>query len=314
MAITVDSLINDFAVRSFRDVADADYIAARMACRAALTTQYLWASQQAVEKYLKSILLLNRIPAKDVRHDLGKALGKIEESGKVTLDLTKGTREFIKRLDEYGSYRYFEVSNVGFGAELVTLDRDTKAHVAETSPQFAQWDLVLGRTPVQSGSENAKYANSMPLAIPPFNSGIVISDSHASGTIPRNGLAWAFDFFDHGGRVASNLPGFRDIGNGSAFIMSCHGPGLCGDWNSGQGTSLQTFGATVANNGYAAQLISAVRDKPQTIALGASHSTTGGLTLINAPAAMRATARSPSPGYFGSTGLAVTPRCGWQGI
>ena len=119
----VDSLINDFAVRSFRDVGDADYIAARMACRAALTTQYLWASQQAVEKYLKCILLLNRILAQDVRHDLGKALGKIEKSGKITLDLTKGTREFIERLDEYGPYRYFEISNVGFGAELVTLDR-----------------------------------------------------------------------------------------------------------------------------------------------------------------------------------------------
>lgn len=119
----MDSLINDFAVRSFRDIADADYIAARMACRAALTTQYLWASQQAVEKYLKCILLLNRIPAKDVRHDLTKAPGKIEKSGKVTLDFSRGTREFIKRLDEYGPYRYFEISNVGFGAELVTLDR-----------------------------------------------------------------------------------------------------------------------------------------------------------------------------------------------
>src|ERR1051326_4645215 len=123
VAITVDSLINDFALRCFRDVADGDYIASRMACRAALTTQYLWASQQAVEKYLKCILLLNRIPAKDVRHDLGKALGKIEKSGKMTLDLTKGTREFIERLSEYGPYRYFEVSNVGFGAEMVTLDR-----------------------------------------------------------------------------------------------------------------------------------------------------------------------------------------------
>ncbi len=123
MATTVDSLINDFAVRSFRDVADADYIAARMACRAALTTQYLWTSQQAAEKYLKCILLLNRIPAKDVRHDLGMALSKIEKSGKVTLDLTKGTKEFIGRLDEYGPYRYFEISNVGFGADLVTLDR-----------------------------------------------------------------------------------------------------------------------------------------------------------------------------------------------
>jgi HEPN domain-containing protein len=121
--MTVDSLINDFAVRSFRDVADADYIAARMACRAGLTIQYLWASQQAVEKYLKCTLLLNRIPAKKVRHDLGTALHEIKTSGKVTLDLTKGTTEFIERLDKYGPQRYFEASNVGFGAELVTLDR-----------------------------------------------------------------------------------------------------------------------------------------------------------------------------------------------
>ena len=31
-----DALVNDFALRSFRDMADGDYIAARMACRAAL--------------------------------------------------------------------------------------------------------------------------------------------------------------------------------------------------------------------------------------------------------------------------------------
>jgi len=121
--IPLDWLVNDFAVRSFRDIADGDYIAARMACRAALVTQFLWASQQAVEKYLKCILLLNRIEAKDVRHNLGKALSKINGSGKVPLGLTNGTQNFIVRLDQYGQYHYLEVSNIAFGAELVNLDR-----------------------------------------------------------------------------------------------------------------------------------------------------------------------------------------------
>lgn len=121
--LTVDALLNDFAERSFRDIADGDYIAARMACRAALVTQFLWASQQAVEKYLKCILLLNRIPAKHVKHNLGEALRKIKGSDKVSLDLTRGTEEFIGMLDQYGPYRYLEVSNIGFGADLVTLDR-----------------------------------------------------------------------------------------------------------------------------------------------------------------------------------------------
>ena len=121
--IPLDWLVNDFAVRSFRDIADGDYIAARMACRAALVTQFLWASQQAVEKYLKCILLLNRIEAKDVRHNLGKALSKINGSGKVPLGLTNGTQNFIVRLDQYGQYRYLEVSNIAFGTDLVNLDR-----------------------------------------------------------------------------------------------------------------------------------------------------------------------------------------------
>src|SRR5215468_8849007 len=118
-----DALVNDFALRSFRDMVDGDYIAARMACRAALLPQFLWASQQAVEKYLKCILLLNRIDAREAYHDLGKALDRIDASGKLSLDLTRGTKEFIDMLDQCGRYRYFEVSTVGFGAQLVTLDR-----------------------------------------------------------------------------------------------------------------------------------------------------------------------------------------------
>jgi HEPN domain-containing protein len=121
--VTVDALVDDFAERSFRDIADGDYIAARMACRAALVTQFLWASQQAMEKYLKCILLLNRIPAPKVYHDLGEALRKIKGSDKISMGLTRGTQEFISMLDQYGPYRYLEVSNIAFGADLVRLDR-----------------------------------------------------------------------------------------------------------------------------------------------------------------------------------------------
>lgn len=121
--MTLDNLLNDFAIRSFRDIADADYIAARMACRAALVAQFLWSSQQAIEKYLKCILVLNRIMATDVRHDLGKALKRINDSGRLPLDLTERTRKFIQHIDECGQYRYFEISNVAFGVDLITLDR-----------------------------------------------------------------------------------------------------------------------------------------------------------------------------------------------
>ena len=122
MTIPTHLLVNDFALRSFRDVADGDYIAARMAFRAELVAQYLWAAQQAIEKYLKCILLLNRIPARDVRHDLSKGLSKISNSGKVSMILTKGTREFI--VDDLHEYvRYLEVSHHAFGLDIIRLDR-----------------------------------------------------------------------------------------------------------------------------------------------------------------------------------------------
>jgi HEPN domain-containing protein len=123
MNIPTEALLNDFAIRSFSDMADRDYIAARMACRAQLAEHFLWSSQQAIEKYLKCILLLNRIPAKKVGHDLAASLAAIKGSGKLTLDLLAVTETFIEHLDQFAMTRYLERSNVAFGADLITLDR-----------------------------------------------------------------------------------------------------------------------------------------------------------------------------------------------
>jgi hypothetical protein len=124
MDASADQLLNNFAIRSFRDVADDDYIAARMACRAQLAVQYLWASQQAVEKYLKCILLLHRIPAgRSMRHVLSAGLAAIDKSGKLSLGVTKPTEEFVDYLDRYGVFRYLEVSHYAFGNDLLKLDR-----------------------------------------------------------------------------------------------------------------------------------------------------------------------------------------------
>jgi len=118
-----ECLIDDFAVRSFRDIADEDYIAARMAFRAALVEPSLWASQQTIEKYLKCILLLNRIPARHVKHDLAAALDEIKKANKFDFELTAPTREFIAHVDPFGPNRYLQVSTVIFGKQLTSLDR-----------------------------------------------------------------------------------------------------------------------------------------------------------------------------------------------
>lgn len=104
----IDSQLNDFARRSFRDVADQDFIAARMSYRANLREPFLWSSLQALEKYLKAILLFNRISSKSVGHKLDQALIKVEQIADITFVIPEDVRKFIGYINEYGTNRYLE--------------------------------------------------------------------------------------------------------------------------------------------------------------------------------------------------------------
>ena len=115
-------LINDFAIRSFRDVADYDYIAARMAYRARLVPQFLWSSLQSLEKYLKCILLLNRIKSTKATHSLEVLLDRFKTHERFELRLRQPSRDFIKHLDTYGRFRYLETPFYLKGLEIMKLD------------------------------------------------------------------------------------------------------------------------------------------------------------------------------------------------
>ncbi|HAX41123.1 MAG TPA: HEPN domain-containing protein [Bryobacteraceae bacterium] len=122
--------LNSCALMTFRDTADGDYISARLAFRAACYEQFLWSAQQAIEKYLKCILVLRRTPRPepnkhghrpDMQHRLQKGIDMI---GAQALQLTKSTCGFIKYLDATAlGARYFEISLVAKGNEHHLLDR-----------------------------------------------------------------------------------------------------------------------------------------------------------------------------------------------
>lgn len=185
----------------------------------------------------------------------------------------------------------------------LTMVRDTSAYTSETTPFFAQWDLVLGRTPALNGGDDAIYRkiSGNPAVIQLVHAGLVISDSHAPGTIPRKDLVWAFDFYDHGGHVYGpdaqgfGTYGFHDIANGSAFLAP-FSPGF--GWTSGRGISLQAFGVSTWDAGYGAYLATTMHETPQTIAIGAANTTTSGLTLQNAPASMQGNGTFTVAGVF----------------
>lgn len=118
----IDISLNNFAIRCFRDNADKDYITARLCYRNGLVPQFHWQALQAIEKYFKAILLFNRIEARNIGHDLCRAL-ELTENLPFELDLDETTIDLIRHLNKFGPNRYLEKSYYIFGSKLTQLDQ-----------------------------------------------------------------------------------------------------------------------------------------------------------------------------------------------
>ena len=118
----IDKYINNFASRSFRDIADCDYINARICYRAHLVSQFHWSALQAIEKYYKAILLYNRIKAPKIGHSLSEAQRHTKQLP-FTIKLSETSTKLIEHLDPYGRFRYLDSSYFIKGPVLVELDK-----------------------------------------------------------------------------------------------------------------------------------------------------------------------------------------------
>lgn len=88
-------VLNTFASDIFRKQADYDYISARANYRMQLRQQFLWSAHQAIEKYLKAILLFN---GKSARYYFTNTGSKRKEYGH---DLDALNRE-VKKISDLG--------------------------------------------------------------------------------------------------------------------------------------------------------------------------------------------------------------------
>lgn len=114
--------INDFARRAFRDIGDMDYMAARLALRHGLIPQFLWSSLQALEKYFKYILLVNRQSSKGLGHDIDEALIRIRAVVPYVDDLHPDSHDVFRQIAEYGADRYLIGCWAAHGTLLSQLD------------------------------------------------------------------------------------------------------------------------------------------------------------------------------------------------
>ena len=117
------ALYMGFVTRSFRDIADKDYLAARILYKVELGPQFLWSAHQAIEKYLKAIILYNDLSTKKIGHNLEKAFKQLDTIKEITFDFPNDIEDFIKYLNQQGNNRYFEKPAYAVGEELLMLDR-----------------------------------------------------------------------------------------------------------------------------------------------------------------------------------------------
>lgn len=114
--------LNHFAIRCFRDTGDDDYIAARLAMRARLPGPFLWSAEQAIEKYLKCILFLNRRDTDRLNHNIRAAFDRINSSLPFKIALNKGEQSVFDHIADWNADRYLLRSFVLRNSELLQLD------------------------------------------------------------------------------------------------------------------------------------------------------------------------------------------------
>jgi HEPN domain-containing protein len=112
---------NELITESFRDTADHDYIAARACARLELLDQFLWSALQALEKYLKAIILFHDGKA-DKGHNLVNAVNKIRSLKCYPFEIDSSTEKFFEYLTRYGQDRYSMRPRGSWGDELLKLD------------------------------------------------------------------------------------------------------------------------------------------------------------------------------------------------
>lgn len=112
--------LNEYA-KTLRDSADRDYISARTMYKLEIDDKFFWHAQQALEKYLKAILLFNEIKVKNQSHDLVKLYNRMIETLKV-IDESE-VKKYLEEFQILGLNRYHVNSTFSIIYPLVILDK-----------------------------------------------------------------------------------------------------------------------------------------------------------------------------------------------
>jgi HEPN domain-containing protein len=185
--LEIQAVLNDFASRMLRDEADKDYITARIVHSLQFDVQFLWSSEQAIEKYFKAILLFNGESAKGLWHNLLEAQKRIKSIKDLKFRLPPDTQDFVEYVNEYGTNRYLEFTTHIRMNALIELDKAVSF--------IRRYCFFMGNG--QRRIAHLAHLNSLPLDADPYHisSGYLERVLAKRNSKARQALIWKNLFF-----------------------------------------------------------------------------------------------------------------------
>ncbi len=117
-----DCRIDRFLEQTLRDAADDDYVSARQSGLINQWRSFGWSGLQAIEKYLKALLVFHRISVKTYSHDLKALFSHCNEKLPFNIALKSRLHTMLQWLDQFGIDRYRANPFQAFGVAVADLD------------------------------------------------------------------------------------------------------------------------------------------------------------------------------------------------
>ncbi len=213
-------VLSSYASSIFRDEADADYIAARSNFRLQLRQQFLWSAQQALEKYLKAVLLFNGKSSRylDIEkakkspgdrsnqygHDLNKLINSVKKIQAFKFDAGGvANDQFLTYLSSQGPNRYISKSAYTTQDSLERLD-SAVWHVRRYCQNFeclspaltAEQQTSVRQASISNALDPKRVLNPHLFRLSPGQSGYLEKILSKRGDHPaRKALVWANRFY-----------------------------------------------------------------------------------------------------------------------
>jgi HEPN domain-containing protein len=189
-----------------RDTADRDYVLARVAIRYGLDPQFLWLAAQAVEKYLKLLLVFNRRDARHLGHNIQTSFQQVTEISDIPFGFSPIVPDVVKYL-EVRADRYAERSYAVSLRRLANVDETVWYLRRFCSNLRGNSDRRLQLTPEQIQAEIDRRADEHFVTWPDhfwFTGGFLDAVRRDRSSPLRQHLVWNNLYFSRRRRIAAS--------------------------------------------------------------------------------------------------------------